>query len=83
LYSQISIVNPKVIIAAGSTAVYSILGLKDPISKIRGMKFSFSLPEEIGTRFVVPTFHPSYMLYYRSSTDIVASDIKFSLTLLE
>ena len=36
LNEQINLMNPKIIILAGATAVESYLGIKDPISKIRG-----------------------------------------------
>lgn len=75
LFAQISLINPIIIIAAGSTAVEAILQNKQPISEIRGIKKSFFLPGEDKERFVIPTYHPSYMLYNRSSTDIVKSDI--------
>tara|TARA_Y100001968_G_C19404440_1_gene742855 strand:- start:171 stop:680 length:510 start_codon:yes stop_codon:yes gene_type:complete len=56
LRQQISLVNPLVIILVGSTALESVLSMKDKISKIRGTWQNWE------GRFVMPIFHPSYLL---------------------
>ena len=56
LNEQINIMNPKIIILAGSTAVESFLGIKEPISKIRGQWI-----EKNNIKYM-PIFHPSYLL---------------------
>ena len=60
LLKQIEIVNPKVIIFCGSTALKSFYKQKIPISKIRGEVLEL----EIGNnkRKCIPIFHPSYLL---------------------
>lgn len=57
LVQQIKLVQPKLLILAGSTAVEGILGIKTPISKLRGQHFEtpFGVP-------AMPIFHPSYLL---------------------
>lgn len=53
--SQIDIIQPKVIVALGGTAVEGLLGLKG-ITRLRGNWQNFrGIP-------VMPTFHPSYLL---------------------
>lgn len=59
LESQIKLINPKIILLAGATAVKSILETKQPISKIRGQWFDGPLNSKI-----MPIFHPSYLLRY-------------------
>ena len=56
LDQQINLINPKIIVLAGSTAVESYLNIKEPISKIRGKWI------ERDGRKVMPIFHPSYLL---------------------
>ena len=75
LLSQISIVNPKVIILCGATACETFLNKsfwkKNKISDIRGTFY-----ESQGIKFV-PVFHPSYLLRQHSEE----KDAPRSLTL--
>lgn len=61
LKTQIALLKPKVIIALGATAVRGLLGISTGITKLRGTWLSF---EGID---VMPTYHPAYLLYQRSS----------------
>ena len=56
LNEQINLLSPKIIVLAGSTAVQSFLGIKEPISKIRGQWI-----EKNNIKYM-PIFHPSYLL---------------------
>ena len=56
LNEQINLISPKIIILAGATAVESYLGIKEPISKIRGKWI-----EKNNIKYM-PIFHPSYLL---------------------
>jgi DNA polymerase len=57
LLEQISIIQPKVLVALGATAMEGLLGLdKFPITKNRGVWQEFA-----GTP-LMPTFHPAYLL---------------------
>ena len=56
LSEQINLLRPKIIVLAGSTAVQSFLGIKEPISKIRGQWI-----EKDKIKYM-PIFHPSYLL---------------------
>lgn len=61
LDKQIELLNPKVIVLVGATALESfIFDKKLTISKARGKIF------EIDKRKFVPIFHPSYLLRYHS-----------------
>ena len=53
---QIKHISPSIIILAGSTAVEGYLGIKDPITKIRG---SWITRDDIK---YMPIFHPAYLL---------------------
>jgi len=57
LEAQLFFIAPKLILLAGSTAVQSVLKIKDPISRVRGKWFDF----KNGAK-VMPVFHPSYLL---------------------
>ena len=56
LSEQMKLLRPKIIVLAGSTAVQSFLGIKEPISKIRGQWI-----EKNNIKYM-PIFHPSYLL---------------------
>ena len=56
LTQQIKLVDPLVIVLAGSSAVEAVLGVKDKISAIRGSWKPWQ------GRMVMPLFHPSYLL---------------------
>ena len=56
LDNQIRFLKPSIVILAGSTAVEGYLGIKDPITKIRG-----SWIVKDGIKFM-PIFHPAYLL---------------------
>ncbi|MBM3840976.1 MAG: uracil-DNA glycosylase [Verrucomicrobia bacterium] len=56
LLEQIDLIQPKVIVALGATAVEGLLGRTEGISRLRGQFQEFrGVP-------VMPTFHPSYLL---------------------
>ena len=57
LDAQLHFIKPQIILLAGSTAVQAILGVKDPISRIRGKWFEYT-----NSAKVMPIFHPSYLL---------------------
>ena len=60
LIAQIELIQPKVMVALGATAVEGLLGNSTGISRLRGQFQDFrGIP-------VMPTFHPSYLL--RSET---------------
>ncbi len=63
LVSQVEIIQPKVIVALGSTAVLGLLGIKPTMGSIRGRWQQFrGIP-------VLPTFHPSYLLRAEDGPD--------------
>ena len=60
LLQQIKLVDPKLIVLTGSTAMKTILEIDNPISKSRGKWFIK------GGREVITIFHPSYLLRFPS-----------------
>jgi len=56
LLEQIRLVDPKIILLTGATAVKGLLGDTRGITKIRGQWFSWE------GRLCIPIFHPSYLL---------------------
>ena len=56
LLSQIDVIQPRVIVALGATAVEGLFGKPMPITKIRGTWQTFRETP------VMPTFHPAYLL---------------------
>lgn len=70
LLRQIELVRPRVIVALGTFAVQSLLKVKTPISKLRGVWHDFR-----GTR-MMPTFHPAYLLRNPADKRLVWRDIQ-------
>ncbi len=65
LESQIKIIEPKLILLCGATALKSFMKTKEPISKIRGEIFQI---EVNGVKYsAMPIFHPSYLLRNHST----------------
>ena len=64
LLKQIEIINPKILIFCGATALKSFFDKKIPISKIRGEVLELEIGGE--KRKCIPIFHPSYLLRYHS-----------------
>jgi DNA polymerase len=56
LLEQIRILDPKIILLTGATALKGLLSDKRPISKIRGQWIEWE------NRLCMPIFHPSYLL---------------------
>lgn len=59
LHTQIQLVDPKIIILVGKTALLYLLGNKTPISKIRGQWLTC---DKYPNAKIMPIFHPSYLL---------------------
>lgn len=64
LLKQIEIINPKILIFCGATALRSFYGKKTAISKIRGEVLELKIGGK--NRKCIPIFHPSYLLRYHS-----------------
>ena len=83
LDKQIELINPKIIVLVGSTALESfILDKKLTITKARGKIF------EIEGRKFIPIFHPSYLLRYHSTQtgsprDLFKKDLLYIKNLIE
>jgi DNA polymerase len=56
LVRQVEIVKPKVIVALGTFAAQTLLGVRTPITRLRGVWHTYR-----GVK-VMPTFHPAYLL---------------------
>ena len=56
LLEQIRLVDPKIILLTGATALKSLLGVKEGISKVRGQWMEWE------GRLCMPIFHPAYLL---------------------
>jgi uracil-DNA glycosylase len=60
LLAQIDIIQPKVLVALGATAMEGLLGRTHSISRLRGQWLSFrDIP-------LMPTYHPAYLLRNQS-----------------
>jgi DNA polymerase len=68
LKKQIQLVDPKIIVTLGSTAYFYLTGDKTPISRVRGEIF------KLNGIFLIPTFHPSYLLRNKAKKKFVYED---------
>lgn len=62
LFEEIRLVDPKIILLIGRYAMLTILGEKRGITKVRGQWF------QSGDYWVMPMFHPAYLLRNPSKT---------------
>lgn len=60
LAEQIRMINPKIILLTGKTALRNLLGVKEGITKVRGQWI------ERDGRLYMPIFHPAYLLRNQS-----------------
>lgn len=79
LLSQIEIINPKIILLCGATALKSFINEKLLISKIRGEIFEIKVKDKKYKS--MPIFHPSYLLRNHSTEpnsprDLMLKDLK-------
>ncbi len=79
LLSQIEIINPKIILLCGATALKSFVKEKVPISKIRGKIIEIEVRNRKYS--AIPIFHPSYLLRNHSiepnsPRDLMLKDLK-------
>jgi DNA polymerase len=70
LARQIDLVRPRVIVALGTFAAQTVLGVKTPITRMRGAWHDYR-----GVK-VMPTFHPAYLLRNPADKRMVWADIK-------
>jgi uracil-DNA glycosylase len=70
LMRQIDLVRPRVIVGLGTFAVQSLLRIKTPISRLRGVWHAVA-----GIR-LMPTFHPAYLLRNPADKRLVWQDIQ-------
>ena len=63
LQHQIALVQPQVLVLVGATALQAVLGLKGPISELRGQWQFFE------GRACMPIFHPAYLLRNQAITE--------------
>tara|TARA_Y100000052_G_scaffold27588_1_gene36957 strand:+ start:14812 stop:15636 length:825 start_codon:yes stop_codon:yes gene_type:complete len=59
---HISLIKPKLIIAAGAVSAKALLDTSDGIMRLRGKKFEFALPGQSETIPLYPILHPAYLL---------------------
>jgi len=69
LLKQIEIIQPKIIVALGSSAYHYLTNDNTPISKVRGHSIDFN-----GIK-LVPTYHPSYLLRNPSAKKEAFADL--------
>ncbi|EYF02204.1 uracil-DNA glycosylase [Chondromyces apiculatus] len=77
LATQLGIVNPRVIVALGATAVQGLIGTTEGITRLRGTWKLYK-----GAIPLMPTFHPAYLLRQPSAKREVWSDLKMVMTFL-
>ncbi|MGD1019256.1 MAG: uracil-DNA glycosylase [Verrucomicrobiia bacterium] len=70
LVSQIELIQPKVIVALGATAVRGLIDVQLGITKMRGHWYTF---RDI---LIMPTFHPAYLLRNPPAKKEVWEDMK-------
>ncbi|MBM3579222.1 MAG: uracil-DNA glycosylase [Alphaproteobacteria bacterium] len=59
---HIQLINPEILVLVGATAMTALLGIVEPVSKIRGQFMDFSPKFLARTIKTFTIFHPSYLL---------------------
>jgi DNA polymerase len=74
LRSHIEIINPKILILLGSTALNTIIGNKEVISRARGKWFQ----KEIGIvkPWIIASFHPAFLMRQPEQKKLAWIDLK-------
>jgi DNA polymerase len=75
LLKQIEIINPRLICTLGSAALEGLLEKSIQITKVRG-----NIVEYQG-KFILPTFHPAYILRNQTQLPIFVNDLKNAIAL--
>jgi DNA polymerase len=77
LDQQIAVLEPKVIVALGATAVQGLLGTSEGITRLRGQWKLYR-----GRTPVMPTFHPAFLLRQPGSKREVWQDLQEVMRML-
>jgi uracil-DNA glycosylase family 4 len=72
---HIALFAPKIIILVGSTAMSAILGLKDPITKIRGEILDYQVDFLTSPSKIFTIFHPSFLMRQPMKKKLVWQDM--------
>jgi DNA polymerase len=72
---HITLFAPKIIILVGATAMLAILGLKDPITKIRGEILDYQEKFLTNPTKIFTIFHPSFLMRQPMKKKIVWQDM--------
>ena len=66
LFRQIETIQPKMIVALGAVAAKTLLGVNEPMARLRGQIYDFSTPKRAGQQpydgKLVVTYHPAFLL---------------------
>lgn len=71
LTAQLSLVQPKVIVALGGTAMQGLIGTTEGITRLRGKWKLYK-----GATPIMPTFHPAYLLRSPAAKRAVWADLQ-------
>lgn len=77
LLKQIDIIHPKVICALGGVAFQTLMDTKAPISKFRGSLYPWR-----GDIYIIPTFHPAFLLRNPARKRDVWEDVQVIMAFL-
>jgi len=77
LVKQLELIKPRIIVALGTFAAQTLLKIKTPISRLRGVWHTYH-----GIK-VMPTLHPAYLLRNPNDKRLVWQDIQAVLRELE
>lgn len=72
---HIELINPEVLVLVGATSMTAVLGINDPVSKIRGQFMDFSPKFLPRTTKTFTIFHPSYLLRQPSKKKVAWQDM--------
>ena len=74
LITHIEIINPKILVLLGSTALNALIGIEEVISKARGKWFEKKIGE-INT-WIIASFHPAFLMRQPEQKKLAWIDLK-------
>ena len=74
LYDQIRIISPNIICVFGNTALHAIFPISKKMEVVHGRRFLVKIPKEKLEFYIMPTFHPEFVLKNRIA-DVFGQDL--------
>lgn len=83
LHRHIALIEPKLLVLLGATAVKALIGGREGISRLRGKWQEIGIPDLEASIRVLPTYHPAYLLRQPAAKRLAWADLLALRTAME